>query len=170
MESSTRNNTKKVVIASLFAALVCVATMVVKIPTPLKGYANLGDCVVLISGWLLSPGFAFLSAGIGSALADVFSGYALYAPVTFFIKGVMAVVVFYTFSILNGKIGKLPSRLVGGFAAELIMIGGYYVFEGFLYGFAPSVVNIPANAIQGVVGLVLAILIIKITDIRKIKL
>lgn len=170
MKSSTRNNTKKVVIASLFAALVCVATMVVKIPTPLKGYANLGDCVVLISGWLLSPGFAFLSAGIGSALADVFSGYAIYAPATFFIKGVMAVVAFLIFSALSKKTGSLLSRLVGGIIAELIMIGGYYVFEGFLYGFAPSVVNIPANAIQGVVGLVLAILIIKITDTRKIKL
>lgn len=156
--------------ASLFAALVCVATMVIKIPTPLKGYANLGDCVVLVAGWLLSPGYAFLSAGIGSALADVFSGYVMYAPVTFFIKGVMAVVAFYITSVAGKKNGKLPSRLVGGITAELIMVMGYYVFEGFLYGFAPSVANIPANAIQGVVGLVLAILIIKIIDTRKIKL
>ena len=69
------NTTKRIVTASMLAALVCVATMIIKIPSPLKGYINLGDCVVLLSGWLLSPLYGFLAAGIGSALADVFSGY-----------------------------------------------------------------------------------------------
>ena len=50
-----KKNTKALVIAALLAALVCVSTMVVKIPSPLKGYINLGDCMVLLSGWLLSP-------------------------------------------------------------------------------------------------------------------
>ena len=66
------NTTKKVVTASMLAALVCVATMIIKIPSPLKGYINLGDCIVLLSGWLLSPLYGFLAAGIGSALADIF--------------------------------------------------------------------------------------------------
>ena len=60
-----KKNTKTLVIAALLAALVCVATMVVKIPSPLKGYINLGDCMVLLSGWLLPPVFSFLAAGIG---------------------------------------------------------------------------------------------------------
>ena len=70
-------NTKKVVLAALMAALACVATMIIKIPSPLKGYLNLGDCVVLAAGWILSPAYAFLAAGIGSALADLFSGYVI---------------------------------------------------------------------------------------------
>lgn len=65
-----RNLTRKIVIASMLAALTCVATMIIKIPSPLKGYLNLGDCVVLGCGWVLSPIYGFLSAGIGSALAD----------------------------------------------------------------------------------------------------
>ena len=40
---------KKLVTASLLAALTCVATMIIKIPSPMKGYLNLGDCVVLLS-------------------------------------------------------------------------------------------------------------------------
>ena len=36
-------------------ALTCVLTLAVKIPTPTKGYLNLGDCAVLLSGWLLGP-------------------------------------------------------------------------------------------------------------------
>ena len=41
-----------------------------------------------------SPVYAFVSAGLGSALADVFSGYLVYAPATFVIKGLMALVAF----------------------------------------------------------------------------
>ena len=81
--------------AALFASLVCVATMIVKIPSPMKGYLNLGDCVVLLCGWLLSPLYGFLAAGLGSALADLFSGYIIYAPATFIIKGGMALIAYY---------------------------------------------------------------------------
>ena len=80
-----KTKTQKIVMAAMLAALVCVATMIVKIPSPLKGYLNLGDCVVLLSGWILSPVYGFLAAGIGSALADLFSGYVTYAPATFII-------------------------------------------------------------------------------------
>ena len=41
---------RKLVLAALLAALVCVATMVVQIPSPMQGYVNLGDCFVLLSG------------------------------------------------------------------------------------------------------------------------
>ena len=80
-------------VAAMLAALACVATMIIKIPTPLKGYVNLGDCVVLLCGSILSPAYAFLAAGIGSGLADVLSGYLVYAPATFAIKGAMALVI-----------------------------------------------------------------------------
>ncbi len=136
--------------------------MVIKIPSPLNGYLNLGDCVVLLSGWILGPLYGFLAAGLGSALADLFSGYAGYALATFVIKGTMAIVAFYGFKLLSGKIGDLPSRIITGAVAEVVMVLGYFVFEGFLYGFAPSAVNIPANSVQGVAGLVLGCVLVKI--------
>lgn len=83
---------RKLVLAALLAALVCVATMVVQIPSPMQGYVNLGDCFVLLSGWLLGPWYGFAAGGIGSMLADIFLGYAHYAPGTLVIKGVMALV------------------------------------------------------------------------------
>ena len=67
---------RKLVLAALLAALVCVATMVVQIPSPMQGYVNLGDCFVLLSGWLLGPWYGFAAGGIGSMLADIFLGYA----------------------------------------------------------------------------------------------
>ena len=165
---SEKNTTQKIVIAAMLASLTCVATMIIKIPSPFKGYLNLGDAVVLLAGWLLSPAYGFLAAGLGSALADVFSGYIIYAPATFVIKGLMAIIVFYCFKILHNKLGNLTSRIIGGVLAEIMMILGYFVFEGFLYGFAPSIVNIPANAVQGVAGIIIGIILIKILEKSKI--
>ncbi len=162
-----KDRTRKMVMAAMFAALACVATMVIKVPTPLKGYMNLGDCIVLLAGWTLSPVYGFLAAGIGSALADVFLGYLTYAPATFLIKGLMALLAGFIYRKCSNKVGKLGSEIVGGFLAEILMIGGYYVFEGFLYGFTASLVNIPANAIQGIFGLVVGVVLIK--AIEKIK-
>lgn len=160
--------TRKIVLAAMLAAITCVATMIIKIPSPLKGYLNLGDCIVLLSGWILSPGYGFLAAAVGSALADVFSGYFVYAPATFVIKGLMALVAFYGFKALNDKTGNIPARIVSGVAAEVLMVLGYFVFEGFLYGFAPSVVNIPANCVQGVAGIVLGVILVKIFEKNRI--
>ena len=52
-EKSEKMRTKKTVFAALFAALTCVMTMLIKVPSPLKGYLNLGDSAVLVSGWFL---------------------------------------------------------------------------------------------------------------------
>ena len=158
------SKTKRIVVASLMAALTCVATMIIKIPSPLEGYLNLGDCVVLVAGWMLSPAYGFLAAGLGSALADLLSGYAIYAPATFVIKGLMALAAFAVYKLLQKRVGKFAARLIGGVTAEVLMIAGYFVFEGFLYGFGPSVVNIPANAVQGVAGIIVGLLLIKVFE------
>lgn len=151
----------------MLAALCCVATMIIKIPSPLKGYINLGDCVVLLSGWLLPPAYGFMSASIGSALADVFSGYIVYAPATFIIKGIMAIIAHVCFKVLHSKIGNTPSKIIGGILAEIVMISGYFIFEGFMYGFAPSAVNIPANGVQGIAGIIIGIILVKIFEKSK---
>lgn len=166
----TKNATQKIAVAALLAALTCVATMIIKIPSPMKGYLNLGDCVVLTAGWMLSPVYGFLAAGLGSALADLFSGYVVYAPATFLIKGLMALVARFVYKALCGKIYSSISRIISGVLAEIIMVLGYYIFEGFMYGFSPSLVNIPANAVQGIAGLVLGFVLIKIFEKTKIKL
>lgn len=169
MNNINNNRTQKIVISALLASLVCVATMIIKVPSPLKGYINLGDCVVLLCGFMLSPVYGFLAAGIGSALADIFSGYVVYAPATFIIKGLMALIVFFGFKLCNKRLGNFTSRLIAGFLAETVMVLGYFVFEGFLYGFEPSIVNIPANSIQGIAGLALGLVIVKIFEKTKIK-
>ncbi len=160
---------KIIVISAMLASLTCVATMIIKIPTPLQGYANLGDCIVLLSAFLLPVSYGFCAAAIGSALADVLSGYAMYVPATFVIKGLMVIVAYFIYKqfIKNSK-KKLLCKIISGFVAEVVMVAGYFVFEGFLYGFGAAFVNIPANSMQGVVGLIMGVLLINIFEKNKI--
>ena len=85
------NKTKKIVMTALFAALACVATMSIRIPTPgTSGYIHPGDAIVILAGIILGPAYGFLAAGIGSCLADLLGGYFVYVPITFAIKGLVA--------------------------------------------------------------------------------
>ncbi len=152
----------------MLASLACVATMIIKIPSPLNGYINLGDCIVLLAGWFLSPVYGFLSAGLGSALADLFAGYVTYAPATFLIKGLMALIAFGGFQFMNKRFGNPAARMISGAAAEIFMIAGYWVFEGVLYGFGASAVNIPANGVQGIAGLIMGMVLSRIFEKHKI--
>lgn len=152
------NKTKKLVFAALMAAVTCIATMVIKIPTPTHGYVNLGDCMVLLSGWLLGPAYGFLAAGIGSALADMVYGYYIYAPATFIIKGAMALVAYYLCYKLN--MNKFAIAL-SAICAEALMVAGYLIYELALYG-KGAFLGVLANVGQGLVGAVIGIILISI--------
>ena len=166
------NNLKKLILAALFAALSCVATMSIRIPTPgTGGYIHPGDAIVILSGVILGPVWGFLAGGIGSALSDLIGGYFVYVPITFVIKGLVALVA----GLLYQKVGKnQKSRYVavvlGGVADIILVAGGYFVCEFFIYG-AGATASIPANIIQGVGGLVISCILypilISIPNVRQ---
>ena len=148
------NTTKKIVFAALLAALACVATMIIKIPTPLGGYIHAGDAVVVLAGFLLGPVWGALAAGLGSGLADVISGYVLYAPGTFVIKAVVALLAGW---IIGTKLIKneFAKALVAGIIGGIVMVGGYMLYEAVFMGFGVgAAANIPMNCIQGAFGAV----------------
>ena len=147
---------RKLVLAALLAALVCVATMVVQIPSPMQGFVNLGDCFVLLSGWLLGPWM----------LADIFLGYAHYAPGTLVIKGVMALVA----ALMYEKMGRTAtSRIAGGVVSEIIMVLGYFGYASLLLGKGlAAAASIPGNIFQGAVGLVVGVLLVTVLERAKV--
>ena len=161
---NSKSTTLKICLTALFAALTCVATMVIRIPSPLGGYINFGDCILLAGAWILGPVCGVAAGAVGSGIADLFSGYAAYVPGTFVIKGLMALVAAVCVKILPAKV----SRFTGALLAEIIMVFGYYVFEAFIigYGAEASLVNIPYNGIQGVLGIIGGILLF--TAINKV--
>ncbi len=152
-----RTSIRKMVFAAFMAALVCVATMVVEIPSPTNGYVNLGDCFVLLASWLLGPWYGAAAAGIGSMLTDLFMGYAYYAPGTLVIKGAMGLCSGLLYRMLR-KAAPKGAMLLSGIAAEIIMVLGYFVYAAFFlgYGIVGGAAGVPGNLVQAVVGLAAA--------------
>lgn len=147
------NKIKQIVWTGLFTAMTAVATMVIRVPTPTGGYVNAGDALVILSAFILGPGWGALAAGFGSALTDLISGYVIYAPATLVIKALMALV---AGSVLRrAKTEKtLRHAIFGSVLAELIMIGGYYLFTAIFItrSYLAAVAELPGNAVQAVFG------------------
>ncbi len=158
-----RSKIKKLVLTALFAALTYIATIVVQIPTPTKGYMNLGDCMVLLSAWFLGPLYGVLAGAIGSGLADVLTGYATYAPATVVIKGLMVIIALIGLNKNSDSLQpkkRFGLRVFDGVLAELFMAFGYFCYEAVIQGNGLSAaVGIPSNLIQGGVGLASALII-----------
>jgi uncharacterized membrane protein len=145
------NGNKKLIYAALFAALCCVITMYPKFPT-LFGYIHAGDALVLLAAYVLGPVWGSLAAALGSSLADLMAGYVQYFPGTFVIKAVMALI---AGAVLTKFGAKHPIRyaMLGGLAAECVMILGYFGYEGWILGYGwGAAASIPTNIVQGVFG------------------
>ena len=170
MERTTNaSRIRLLVMTGLFAALGCVATMVLQVPSPTGGYMNLGDTVVILGAYLLGPVWGAVAGGVGPALADLLSGYPMYVPATLVRKALM------------GGVAAVRSRAVGdkggggrggAGAAEIPMVVGYWLFDGFLAGsLAGSAAGIPSNLVQAAFGIaastLLALALRKSSYVRK---
>ena len=145
----------------IFGAFTCVVTMVIAFPIPAtNGFINIGDAIVMISGLMFGPIIGGIAGGIGSSLADLFLGYAIYAPATLVIKGLEG---FLVGVIANPKKNyKLNYRdfmavIVGGFT----MIVGYFLYEIMIYGVPSALYEFILNSIiQFGLGSVIALVFI----------
>ncbi len=150
---------RTMVMAAVLAALACVATMVVQIPSPMNGYVNLGDCFVLLSGWLLGPwwgaaagGIGFHAGGSAAGLRPLCAGYAGHQGP----DGAGG---------RTGLQGLRPqehSHVVSGVVSEVIMVAGYFGYAALLLGKGiGAAASIPGNLVQGAVGLVIGLLLLQ---------
>lgn len=156
-EHKNETRLRKLITAALVAALTCVATMVLVIPLPGNGYVNLGDCVVIAAGILLGPLWGAAAAAIGSGLADLLLGYAVYMPGTVVIKGLMALCAWGIYRI-SQKPGTAPSvgaAALASFTAEAVMVSGYFLYDAALLGVTAATVATLGNLVQGAAGAVI---------------
>ena len=118
------------------------------------------NCFVLLSGWLLGPWWGAAAGGIGSMLADLLLGYGHYAPGTLIIKGAMALVAALVFKAFRKN---TAGALIGGVAAEVVMVAGYFGYAALLLGKGiGAAASVPGNLVQGAVGLVAGFLLLQV--------
>ncbi|TFG29970.1 MAG: ECF transporter S component [Promethearchaeota archaeon] len=147
----------------IFAALICVLTMIIAVPIPAtQGFINIGDAGVMITGLLFGPIIGGIAGGVGSALADIFLGYTIYAPATLIIKGLEGFIVGLianpkkNYKKLNYK--DILAVLIGG----SIMVFGYLLYEIVIFGFPAALYEFVLNAtIQFGVSVIIAIIFAK---------
>jgi uncharacterized membrane protein len=155
MQTKQAQSIRKLTTAGVLAASIVLLTTLVSIPIPGGvGYINLGDMGVLLAGMLLGGGWGALCAGAASALSDVLLGYTIYAPATFVIKGLVALIAGLLFVKTEKKI-----RFVALYLAALIVPVGYFFYELLLYGAASAIPNILFNTLQCLVGAVIATIV-----------
>lgn len=152
--AKTFQRTRMVVMAAAFAALACVATMVVKVPSPTGGYMNLGDTVVLLGGYLAGASLGRpWRAASARPWADVLLGSPIYAPATLVIKAGMAALAaacHQAFGKGRGPLGLAACGIVG----ELPMVVGYWLYDALLLGSAAgAAAGIPSNLVQAAFGI-----------------
>ena len=150
-----KNRTKELCLMALMTAMVMIAIMCLQIPIPaVNGYVHLGDGIIFISVILLGRKNGALAGALGACLADVITGYVLWAPFSLVIKALMAFVC--------GKIAEKdkkeklisPVKLLGIAAAICISAGGYYLVGAMFTGsFASAIYSIPLDLLQGGMGL-----------------
>lgn len=140
---------RKLVLSAPLAALVFVATKIIQIPSPMSGYVNLGDCFVLLSGWLLGPWYGAAAAGIGSMLVDLM-GYPHYAPGTLVIKAADACAA----ALIYRCLGRTKTAMIlSGIVGESIMVMGYFGYACLWLGKGlAAAASIPGNLLQAVAG------------------
>ena len=157
---TAKDRLRLLTLSATLTAIVTIATMIVQIPSPMNGYVNLGDCFVLLSAWMLGPVYGTAAAAVGSALADILTGYTIYAPGTFVIKGLMALAACLLVKIFISRKKLFAGRIVSAVAAELIMVFGYFLYSALIFGEGlAAAVSIPGNLMQGLIGLVASVVL-----------
>lgn len=156
------DKSKKIAILSVSIAIVAVFTFVVKIPTPGGGYLNAGDVAICFLSFTFGPITAFVAASFGSMIADVLSGYAQWAPISFIVHGLEGLLVALILKTKKDEVlskkKRIIKEIVSSFIAVITVSGGYFILSGFfIYGFTTALVEVPMNIAQSAIGAILGL-------------
>ena len=149
------NNLKKMTLVGLGMAVVFCGTYFFIFPNQIGGYMNLGDGFILLFASIVHPLGGFLIGGVGSAIADVASGFGIFAPFTLVVKGLEG----YFVAKFNQKMN--PYICYG--CGCLIMIAGYFLTDWFMQkSLAIAITGLPTNIMQAICGMTIACLLHKV--------
>ena len=151
----TSFTTQELVFTALMTALVFVATYLPHIPIPL-GYAHLGDAVIFLLALLTPRRSALFAACIGSALADLLGGFAIWIVPTLVIKFVMAEIV-YRIGRRGDAIAPRASIIAALLLSSLWMAAAYTFAGAVLYAsMSAALASTPGLIMEGLVNGIIA--------------
>lgn len=141
---------KTLALSGAVAAVVLAATMVgIHVPTFRLSF-NLGEAAIYTAALLWGPKVAGPAAGIGAAIADLLSGSAVWAPITFVVKSLEGYLVGRLAEKANASQRRPDWRVLVPAAA--LMVIAYSVAAWLLYGKAAVLVEFPGDILQVSLG------------------
>ena len=155
----------RAMLTALLMALTIVCGRFFLLPIPwTHGNINLSDASILIAAALLGPLGGGIVGGVGTAFLDLISGYAQYAPFSLLAHGLEGILAGWCYQrwgntkLGQGKttLGQWSSLAVGA----LVMVGGYFLADSFLYTWVAGFLGIGTNLLQGLAGIIVAQLIL----------
>ena len=147
-----RIDPRMLAVTAVMIALVFVLTRVVQVPTPVVGYIHLGDLGVFFSAFAFGPVVGAVAGGLGTALADLTSGYAQWAFYSLLIHGAQGWVAGW----LTRRLAGARGLVAAGLAGIVIVVAGYLLAGTILMGLPTAVTEVPLNLIQASVGAVVS--------------
>ena len=151
-------------ISGILSALVFVVTAYLHIPT-YNGYVHCGDGLIFLAACVLPMPYSIIVGALGAMLADLLTGFAIWAPGSMIIKGLLALL----FTCKSNKI-LTKRNLVMLLPAALISAGGYYLYEAVIIGsFISPLAGIPASLVQALASSVVYVLIGVVMDKYNVK-
>jgi uncharacterized membrane protein len=143
-----------IALTAVLIALTAVFTIAIQIPIPAtQGYWNLSDAAITFAGLAFGPWVGGVAGGVGTAIADLATGYAQYAPISLLAHGLEG--------FLIGWIGRsrrsVSGMILAWFAGSTAMVLVYLLGGTILKGFPAAVLEVPFNVIQAIMGAVIGI-------------
>jgi uncharacterized membrane protein len=156
-----KNSAVNIALLAIMTALATIMTIVIQIPYPgTSGYFNFGDTMVMLGGLLLGPVGGFFAGGVGSALADVITGYTFYAPITLVVKGFEGLAVGYFSFKVKKHVRSSQWDLVGVLVGAIIMLSGYFIAQVILFGIVVAIGElVTVNLAQVSIGAAVTLII-----------
>jgi uncharacterized membrane protein len=146
------NDPRTLALTGVMTAIVFILTRAVQVPTPVGGYIHLGDAGVLFTGFAFGPVVGAIAGALGTALADVTSPYAQWAPFTLVIHGLMGLLAGY---IVRGN-AKLWRLLAACVVSGIVLVAGYFVAGLVLVGMEAAL-EIGPNVSQIIGGAIVSV-------------
>jgi uncharacterized membrane protein len=138
-----------IALVAVLIALTTVFTLLVRVPTPARGYVNLSDVAITFASLIFGPWIGMVAGGVGTALADLLGGFAPFAPLSLVAHGLEGLLI----GLIAWRRRSVGWMIVAWLVGSAAMVTVYLVGEGLFYtGWPPALAEVPMNAFQALIG------------------
>ncbi len=156
-----KTNLRELTLNGILIALVFIATYFIQIRLPISangGLIHAGNIALFTIAIIFGKKHGAIAGAFGMGLFDIMSGWFIWAPGTFIVRGVMGYIIGFYFEKRRQNVSYALVALLAIITSTIWMLAGYYSVEGLLYGnWIAPIGSIPGNMTQIVIGWVVAL-------------